>query len=263
MNTALRTILTAGAVTFGAAAFGVTSAHASVAISVTPAGFCNTGTDSGGIAFHVENAQGMEYRLVVLHDGVQVLDTTSTVADNSTELDGMLAGYGTPVEATLTLNGQDYHYGPIVLSEVDGTCEQAPAVHDIHASVDFLCIEGDPTINVTIENDGDYTEPLSGMFVDESFDTELGAGQTTNGQKQLAVGVHYEYSVKSGQTTLAEDEGSMPDVCDTVADTPVEDQESAGQLPETGSSHTLTVLIAGLLVTAGVALRRVTRTSVR
>ena len=257
MNNSLRILLASGAATLGAAAFASTAAHATAAITVGHAGFCNPAAGIGGINFHVNNAQGLEYRLVMLHDGKEVMDTTAIVSSNSVDLDGMLAVFDTPVEATLTIDGQDYHHGPIVLFEVNGACNEAPAVHDIHASVDYLCIEGDPTINVTIDNDGDYTEPLSGMFVGESFETEVGAGQSTNAQKVVAAGAPYEFSIMSGQTTLLEDEGTMPDVCETLADTP-SDQESAGQLPETGSGHTLTVVLAGLLLTLGSTLVRLT-----
>jgi len=254
MNTALRTLLATGAATLAAAAgSGIGTSHAAQAIQVTPGSYCDMGNDTGGIFFQIDNAQGLEYRLVMTHDGSEVVDDTVTLQDQSFQASGMIAAYGTMIEATLTINGQGYHYGPITLSEVDGACTETPGVHDIHASVAYLCIDGEPTINLTVENDGDYLEPLSGMFVDESFDTELGAGAATNGQKVVAVGAPYEFSVMSGQTTLVEDEGTMPDVCAIP-----HSQGSAGQLPETGSGHTLTVVLAGLLLTFGAGLVRLT-----
>lgn len=220
---------------------------------MTGAGACNAGLDTGSIFFQISNSQGAEYRIIVVVDGVQVQDETGTVPSQSFKASSDDVPNGTPISATLFINDEDYHFGPIVLSEVNGVCEDDPAVHDIHATVDFLCIEGDPTINLTVDNDGDYTEPMSGMFVDESFDTELGAGMSTNGQKVVAAGGHYEYSVMSGQTTLADDEGTMPDVCETGGD-----EASSGGLPETGSSQTLLAPLAGLLLALGAGLVRFT-----
>ena len=60
------------------------------------------------------------------------------------------------------------------------------------------------------------------MFVDESFDTELGAGAKTNGQK--VVEQHEE--------------------------------SSAGQLSQTGTTHTMVVVLAGLLLAVGAGLVR-------
>lgn len=257
MHIVHRTLLTSAFLVGGAATFSATAAHASVAVQVTPAGACNMGNGTGDLFFTIKNAQGADYHLVATADDASLVDETASVPSQDFRLDTPSVANGTPLEATLTINGQDYHYGPIVLSEVDGTCEEArPAVHDIHASIDFLCNEGEPTINVVIENDGDYTEPLSGMFVDESFDTELGAGMKTNGQKVVTPGASYEYSVKSGQTTLVEDKGTMPDVCAPPATT--DEQASAGQLPETGSSHTPELVAGGLLLVLGATLLRLT-----
>ncbi len=254
----LRHLLPALALTASAVGFTAASVNAAVVVEVTPQGGCLLAEETGSAGFYITGGIGLNYHLEVefagggySEDGT-ITTSPQTVSYDSVPLDVV-------VSATININSADHTFGPTVLFIDGDTCEQRAPEHGLDVEYSFSCDPGAPFLLIAVENTGDYEEEVDVHIGAENLNSSVLPGDTEDFDGLVTAGSTVAVTVVAGATTYFDEDIAVPsDVCGDESDTPGDDDGeggSGGNLPDSGSSSTILMLLAGALLAVGIALR--------
>ena len=253
----LRHLLPAVALAASAVAFSAASADAAVVVQVTPQGGCSLAAETGSAGFYITGGIGLNYHLEVQFAGGSYSEdgligvSPQTVSYDYVPLDVV-------VSATITINSIDYTFGPTVLFIDGDTCEQRAPAHGLDVKYSLSCDPGAPFLLLAVANTGDYEEEVDAHIGAENLNSSVLPGDTEAFEGLVPAGATVTVTVVAGATTYFDEDIAVPaDVCGDETDTPdgEGDGGSGGNLPDSGSSSTVLMLLAGAVLAAGLALR--------